>query len=75
MNNGRLFTKYLPWIVIFLLALAVRVVLLSVVFSHNQGQLIPTIHGDDGYYEISQNIIAGHGYSGAMHTPYTLYSF
>ncbi len=50
-------------IVVFLSALIIRLVLFSVSFTQNDGDLIKTIRGDDGYYELSQNINAGHGFT------------
>lgn len=50
-------------IIIFALALVARLVFFSMVFAHNSHELLPTIHGDDGYYEISQGIMNGHGFT------------
>ena len=51
-------------LLIFICALAVRGVLFSVNFTHNNFDLIETIHCDDGYYELSQSILHGEGMSG-----------
>lgn len=56
------------WVLV--IALAARVTLFSVNFSANHGQLLPTIHGDDGYYELSQSLMAGHGFSFSAAPPY-----
>lgn len=57
-------------VALFCAALAVRLALFSFNFSQNSHELIPTIHGDDGYYELSQNIIAGNGFSFDTVPPY-----
>jgi len=57
-------------IALFCAALAVRLALFSFNFSHNNHELITTIHGDDGYYELSQNILAGNGFSFDPAPPY-----
>lgn len=49
-------------IAIFLLAVFVRSLLFFVNFSHNHGDLITTIRGDDGYYEISKSLVEGTGF-------------
>ncbi len=50
-------------VALFLCALLVRIVLFSINFSVNDHNLVPTIKGDDGYYELSQNINAGNGFT------------
>lgn len=57
-------------IVIFALALLARLVLFSVNFAHSGNDLVATIHGDDGYYELSQGIINGHGFTWDAEPPY-----
>ncbi len=49
-------------IAIFLLAVAVRSLLFFINLDHNQGDLITTIRGDDGYYEISKSLVEGIGF-------------
>ena len=39
------------------------------------GDLTKTMWAADGYYEVSRNIIEGHGYSADSAPPYTPYSF
>ncbi len=51
-------------IAIFLLAVFLRSLLFFVNLDHNQGDLIATIHGDDGYYEISKSLVEGIGFGG-----------
>ncbi len=51
-------------IAIFLLAIVVRSLLFFVNFDNNQGDLITTIRGDDGYYEISKALVEGTGFGG-----------
>ncbi|HEU5114899.1 MAG TPA: glycosyltransferase family 39 protein [Candidatus Paceibacterota bacterium] len=50
-------------VAIFIVALVARLALFFVVFAHNHYNLLDSIHGDDGYYEISQGILAGHGFT------------
>ena len=64
------FQKYRFFIILFLFALLLRVVLFSVNFTVNDHQLIPTIKGDDGYYELSQNILLGNGFSFDAEPPF-----
>lgn len=61
-------------IAIFLLALVVRCLYFGLGFEAAQGDLMMTIRGVDGYTAISENIIAGHGYSSDSVAPYTLNS-
>lgn len=56
--------------IIFGIALIVRIILFSINFSFQDGNLTNTIHGDDGYYEISQGLINGHGFTGATKEPF-----
>ena len=62
-------------ICIFILALAVRFLFLGLSYTAHDGNLTQVINGGDGYYDISQNIIAGNGYSTAHEPPYTPTSF
>ncbi len=57
-------------VILFFCALFVRVVLFSINFSVNNHDLIPTIKGDDGYYELSQNINAGNGFTFDVAPPF-----
>lgn len=63
--------KYKIEFIIFGIALILRIVLFSINFHYQQGNLIDTIHGDDGYYEISQGLVNGHGFTGATVEPFT----
>lgn len=62
--------KYRLEIVIFALALLARLVLFSVNFNHSGHDLIMTIQGDDGYYQLSQGILNGHGFTWDSEPPY-----
>jgi 4-amino-4-deoxy-L-arabinose transferase-like glycosyltransferase len=62
-------------VVIFLLALLVRCVYLGISLQAHDGNLVSTIQGADGYFTVSQNIIAGHGFSDSSQPPYEPYSF
>jgi len=64
------FSQYKWETVVFCVALILRLVLFSVNLNHNDGDLLKTIHGDDGYYELSQNILAGNGFSFDSEPPY-----
>ena len=68
MNN--FVKKYRFEIIIFCVALFVRLALFFFNLNVNQGNLISTIKADDGYYELSQNIINGHGFSFDDRYPY-----
>ena len=57
-------------ILIFSFAVLARVFLFYINLEASDGNLIATIHGDDGYYELSSNILAGHGFSGSDVSPY-----
>ena len=63
MNLGEFSRKHKVSIIIFTLALIVRLALFFVNLDANKGDFIETIRAADGYYEISQNLIAGNGYS------------
>jgi 4-amino-4-deoxy-L-arabinose transferase-like glycosyltransferase len=55
---------------LFLCALAIRLIFFGINFTHNDFNLLNTIHGQDGYYEISQNLLQGHGFSFDTTPPY-----
>jgi len=67
---NRFYTKYHFEIIIFSLALVFRLILFFINYSVNEYNLISTIKADDGYYELSQNIINGHGFSFDNSEPY-----
>ena len=58
-------------LIVFAIALILRVILFMINFHIQQGNLVNTIHGDDGYYEISQGLINGHGFTGSTIEPFT----
>jgi 4-amino-4-deoxy-L-arabinose transferase-like glycosyltransferase len=62
--------KYRVYVIIFGIALLVRAILFFINFSHSNYNLVDTIHGDDGYYEISQGLLHGHGFTGDIHEPF-----
>ncbi len=68
------YNKYRIEIIILSVALIVRLALFLMNFSVNQHNIIQTIKADDGYYELSQNIIKGHGFSFDSNPPYKLNS-
>lgn len=57
-------------VMLFALALVVRLIFLSLDLSAAHGDLIATVRGTDGYFEISQNLVAGHGFSADTAPPY-----
>lgn len=57
-------------LIIFGIALVARVFLFGINFHAEHWNLLNTIHGDDGYYEISRNFAAGHGFTGEDNPPY-----
>jgi 4-amino-4-deoxy-L-arabinose transferase-like glycosyltransferase len=60
---------------IFILALAVRFLYLGLSYMAADGNLIAVLNRGDGYFDIAQNIISGHGYSIAQEVPYTPTSY
>lgn len=59
---------------IFILAVLVRLALFGATFTAHERVFEDTISGADGYFVISQNILAGHGYSSQGSPPYVLNS-
>lgn len=70
-----LFKKYKIEIVIFFLAVLVRLVFFFVCLSANGGDVVTTVHGQDWYFEISRNLILGNGFSAATVPPFVPYSY
>ncbi len=68
MNN--FIKKYKFEVIIFAIAFVIRLSLFFINFESNNGDLVKTIKADDGYYELSQNIINGHGFSFDDKYPY-----
>ncbi|HEU0080905.1 MAG TPA: glycosyltransferase family 39 protein [Candidatus Paceibacterota bacterium] len=62
--------RYRLEIAVFAIALAARLVFFSLSFPAHHGDIVQTIKGDDGYYELSQNILAGNGFSFDVAPPY-----
>lgn len=67
--------KYKVEIAIFLLAVLVRLAYFLARLSANGGGLITTIHGADGYFELSQNLLLGNGFSTRVTPPFEPYSY
>jgi len=57
-------------IALFAFALLVRMVSLGIDISGTHGSLIQTVRGDDGYYQLSNNLLAGRGFSADPAPPY-----
>ena len=64
------FSKYKLEIIIFSLALCVRLILFFINLDASNGNFIGAIHGDDGYYELSQGLLNGHGFSWSQEEPF-----
>lgn len=67
--------KYRVEIAIFALTLILRLLYLGLSVEAWGGDLNATIEGADSYFVLSENILAGRGYSGAVQPPYELNSF
>jgi len=65
------FKTYRLELLIFALALAVRVLLFGMSYHAAGNNLENTISGADGYFTISENLLAGNGYSSDGSPPYT----
>ena len=65
------FKKHKILIIIFLIALFVRSALFFINFHSNDYDLIPTIKGDDGYYELSRSLLEGRGFTGDIEPPFS----
>jgi len=65
------FKKHKILIIIFLIALLTRSVLFFINFHSNDYDLIPTIKGDDGYYELSRSLLEGRGFTGDIEPPFS----
>lgn len=66
-----LFQKYKVAIMIFLIALIAHSALFFINFNYEQRDLVSTIRGDDGYFEISRNIVEGKGFTGEAEPPFS----
>lgn len=62
--------KYKIFIIVFLLAIVVHSGLFLINFTNNQYDLIPTIKGDDGYFELSKSLIDGNGFTWSTEAPF-----
>ena len=56
---------------IFLLAFALRFALLGINMHFTSADIEGAVRGYDGYYEISRNLLEGHGFSRALRPPFT----
>ena len=65
------FKKHKILIIIFLIALLTRSALFFINFHSNDYDLIPTIKGDDGYYELSHSLLEGRGFTGDIEPPFS----
>ena len=60
---------------IFSLAVITRLIFFFVFLYTNEGNLINTIHGQDGYFELSKNLLLGNGFSINPTPPFFEYSY
>lgn len=74
MNIRDFLRRYRIEIFIFGLAIAARFLYFGFSLASDDFRLIETISGADCYYSISQNIVAGNGYSCSPEAPYELNS-
>lgn len=75
LSNMDFLKKYRIEIFIFLLALVARLVFFFICLHANGGNIEMTVHGQDGYFEISKNLLLGHGFSINPNPPYYPYSY
>ena len=68
---GAFYRKYKIDIVIFAFAVVVHLAFFLFYLNARNGDFIATIRGADGYFEISENLINGNGYSDDQGPPYT----
>ncbi len=59
----RFLSQHKSLVIIFAIALVARVILLLVNLHAAGGDFQLAIHGDDGYYEVSKNLVEGKGFS------------
>ena len=64
--------KHKVEILLFVLALVARIAILAVNLHANNWNLMSVIVDDDGYYNISYNLLVGHGFSSHITSPYIL---
>ncbi|MGC9602807.1 MAG: glycosyltransferase family 39 protein, partial [Minisyncoccia bacterium] len=64
------FKRHRVGIILLALALLARVAFLGAGLAAHDGNLTATIYGGDYYYQISQNIVAGNGFSAHTEPPY-----
>lgn len=60
---------------IFSLAVVARLFYFGISLQSHDGNILKTIWAADNYYEVSSNVIAGHGYSIDQAPPYTPYAY
>jgi 4-amino-4-deoxy-L-arabinose transferase-like glycosyltransferase len=62
--------RYRTEIIIALVALVWHVFCFTAVVAAHNGTIVEAVRADDGYYELAQNVLSGHGYSMATTSPY-----
>ncbi|TAK59225.1 hypothetical protein EPO14_00180 [Patescibacteria group bacterium] len=61
---------YRAEIIVGLLALAAHLACFAFVLHANDGSVLNTVRGDDGYFELAKNVLAGNGFSWGASAPY-----
>lgn len=61
---------YRAEIIVGLLALAAHLACFAFVLHANDGSVLNTVRGDDGYFELAKNVLAGNGFSWGSSAPY-----
>lgn len=74
-NMYKFIRRYKIELSIFLLAVFVRLTFFFVCLQGNGGDLILTIQGQDGYFQLSKNLFLGNGFSINSVAPFLPYSY
>lgn len=64
------FGMYRAELILFALALVVHLACFAVVIQANDGSMLNAVRGDDGYFELAGNVLAGNGFSWDSAAPY-----
>mgnify|MGYP001564619587 CR=1 FL=1 len=69
------FKKYKIETLVFTIAVIARIIFFLVCLNVNGGNIENTVHGQDGYFEISRNLFLGNGFSINPEPPFNPYSY
>lgn len=61
---------YKAELILIILSLVIHLICFAVVTGANNGQVIDAVRGDDGYFELAENVLAGNGFSWSTAAPY-----